>query len=87
MARPFEGRVVLVTGVSSGIGRTPAFAFAKQGAAVVVSARRVPEGEETAIAIHHRPCAPRRCGPGCSIVECVPGWCPSIWPKLRLTSR
>ena len=51
MARLFEGRVVLVTGASSGIGRATAFAFAKQGAAVVVSARRVPEGEETAAAI------------------------------------
>lgn len=51
MARLFEGRVVLVTGASSGIGRTTALAFAKQGAAVVVSARRVLEGEETAAAI------------------------------------
>jgi len=50
MARLFEGRVVLVTGASSGIGRATAFAIAKQGAAVVVSARRVPEGEETAAA-------------------------------------
>lgn len=51
MARLFEGRVVVVTGASAGIGRTTALAFAKQGAAVVVSARRVLEGEETAAAI------------------------------------
>src|ERR1700722_3223369 len=32
--------VVLITGALTGIGRAPAFAFAKQGARVVVSGRR-----------------------------------------------
>jgi len=43
----FKNKVVLVTGASSGIGRATAFAFAKEGAKVVVAARRVKEGEET----------------------------------------
>lgn len=47
MARAFEGKVVLVTGASSGIGRTTAVAFAREGAKVVVAARRVKESEDT----------------------------------------
>lgn len=37
--------VVLVTGALSGIGRAAAFAFAAEGADIVVSGRRLPEGE------------------------------------------
>ncbi|MBW4557054.1 MAG: SDR family oxidoreductase [Trichormus sp. ATA11-4-KO1] len=42
-----SGKVAIVTGGSSGIGRATAIAFAKAGAKVVVAARREPEGEET----------------------------------------
>jgi len=48
MTMGFAGRVVLVTGASSGIGRAIAVAFGRQGAKVVVTGRRQTQTEETA---------------------------------------
>jgi NAD(P)-dependent dehydrogenase (short-subunit alcohol dehydrogenase family) len=47
----FKGKTALVTGGTSGIGKTTALALAKQGANVVLTGRRAPEGEAVAKAV------------------------------------
>ena len=43
--KPFEGRIVIVTGGSSGIGAAAALQFARGGAKVVIAARRKDKSE------------------------------------------
>jgi NAD(P)-dependent dehydrogenase (short-subunit alcohol dehydrogenase family) len=45
--KEFEGKVALVTGGGSGIGRATAIAFGRDGARVVIGNRNVQRGEET----------------------------------------
>jgi NAD(P)-dependent dehydrogenase (short-subunit alcohol dehydrogenase family) len=50
--KEFEGKVALVTGGGSGIGRATAIAFAREGAQVIIGNRNVQRGEETVAMIH-----------------------------------
>ena len=49
--KEFDGKVALVTGGGSGIGRATALAFAREGAQVVIGNRNVERGEETVVMI------------------------------------
>jgi NAD(P)-dependent dehydrogenase (short-subunit alcohol dehydrogenase family) len=50
--KEFEGKIALITGGGSGIGRATAVAFAREGAQVVIGNRNVERGEETVAIIH-----------------------------------
>jgi short-subunit dehydrogenase len=48
MPRDWEGKTVVITGASAGLGRAAAVAFARRGAVLVLGARRADALEETA---------------------------------------
>ena len=54
MADTLEGKVALVTGAGSGIGRVTALTFTREGAKVVVSDVNAEGGEETVSMIKER---------------------------------
>ena len=65
MGRRFESKVVIVTGGTLGLGYDGALAFASEGAKVVISGRRVKEGEEAAAAIRQAGGRRSSCPPTC----------------------
>ena len=48
MAGILAGKTALITGASAGIGRSAALVFAREGARLVLTARRQEEGDDTA---------------------------------------
>jgi NAD(P)-dependent dehydrogenase (short-subunit alcohol dehydrogenase family) len=49
-----EGKVIIITGGGTGLGRSRAFRLAEEGADIVVAARRLPPLEETAAGVRVR---------------------------------
>ncbi len=48
MSHDWQGKTVVITGASAGLGRAAAVELARRGAALALGARRVDELEETA---------------------------------------
>jgi len=49
-----EGKVIIITGGGTGLGRSMAFRLAEEGADIVVAARRLAPLEETAVGVRER---------------------------------
>ena len=52
--KTLEGKVIVITGGGTGLGRSMAYRLAEEGANIVVAARRMPPLEETAIGVRER---------------------------------
>jgi 3-hydroxy acid dehydrogenase/malonic semialdehyde reductase len=52
---PLKDKIVFITGASAGIGRSCALAFAREGAKLILAARRLPRLEELAAELKHKP--------------------------------
>jgi len=51
MTELLAGKTILITGASAGIGEHAAHLFAREGAKLVITARRLPELERVAAAV------------------------------------
>ena len=49
-----DGKVIIITGGGTGLGRSMAFRLAEEGADIVIAARRLPPLEETAAGVRER---------------------------------
>ena len=49
-----DGKVIVITGGGTGLGRSMSYRLAEEGADIVVAARRVPPLEETAEGVRER---------------------------------
>ncbi len=67
MRLPIQGRVVIIAGASSGIGAATALALAKEGAKLVLAARRVDRLEQ--IAVRCRDAGAEAMGVGCDVAK------------------
>ena len=68
-----EGKVAIVTGASSGIGKAAAMLFAREGAGIVLVARRRPERDAVASLAERAGTNPRLPGARCGTSVALKG--------------